>query len=343
MSILVTGATGFIGGEVVSVLLAAGHEVRTLARRDWAGPPHVPLRHRFFGRLPLDLPAGCLDGVEAVVHCAAVSDPSERRSRAVNVVGTLALARAARQAGARSFVFLSSQSARPDAASAYGRSKHEAERELLALEGLDVIVLRPGLVCGRGGLFGRMIGLVQRLPVVPVLAGGALVQPILVDDLVRAIVRCLEEARALAGGVYSLGDPAGTTLREMLGLIAREVSPGASASWPCPRRLSPSPCARPRPCASLCRSTAPTSLAHARCSAWTRLATTSGWGCRGAPPPRSSTWPSHHGRRRDPAKGPPGRCSSAPAESAWSMPSPSRACRGWSWAAWSTPTREPAA
>ncbi|HEX5719796.1 MAG TPA: Gfo/Idh/MocA family oxidoreductase [Thermoanaerobaculia bacterium] len=226
MKILVTGATGFIGSEAVSTFLAAGHEVRALARRDWSGPPHVPLRQRFFGRLPLDLPAGCLDGAGAVVHCAAVSDPDERRSRAVNVLGTLALARAAREAGVRTLVFLSSQSARPDAASAYGKSKHEAERELLALDGLDVIVLRPGLVCGRGGLFGRMVGLVRGLPVVPVLTGGALVQPILVDDLVRAILRCLEEPQGLAGGIYSLGDPEGTTLRSMLDLIARAVVPG---------------------------------------------------------------------------------------------------------------------
>jgi nucleoside-diphosphate-sugar epimerase/predicted dehydrogenase len=225
MRILVTGAAGFIGGEVVSAALATGHEVQTLARRDWTGPPHVPLRHRFFGRLPLDLPAGCLEGADAVVHCAAVSDPSERRSHAVNVVGTLALASAAREAGARTFVFLSSQSARPDTASPYGRSKHEAERQLLLLQGLEVVVLRPGLVCGPGGLFGRMAGLVRSLPAVPVLAGGSIVQPILVDDLTRAILCCLEESRHLAGGVYGLGEEPGTTLRGMLGLIAREVAP----------------------------------------------------------------------------------------------------------------------
>jgi nucleoside-diphosphate-sugar epimerase/predicted dehydrogenase len=225
MRILVTGAAGFIGSEVVAAALAAGHEVRTLARRDWSGPPHVPPRQRFFGRLPLDLPAGCLDGADAVVHCAAVSDPSERRSHAVNVVGTLALAHASRQGGVRTLVFLSSQSARPDTASPYGRSKYEAERRLLLLEGIEVVVLRPGLVCGLGGLFGRMVGLVRSLPVVPVLSGGSIVQPILIDDLAGAILRCLEESRALAGGVYSLGEQAGATLRELLGVIASEVAP----------------------------------------------------------------------------------------------------------------------
>ncbi|HVT59292.1 MAG TPA: Gfo/Idh/MocA family oxidoreductase [Thermoanaerobaculia bacterium] len=225
MRILVTGATGFIGSEVVSAALAAGHEVRSLARRDWTGPPHVPLRHRFFGRLPLDLPAECLEGADAVVHCAAVSDPSERRSHAVNVVGTLALARAAQEAGTRTLVFLSSQSARPDSASPYGKSKHEAERQLLLLQGLEVVVLRPGLVCGLGGLFGRMVGLVRGLPAVPVLAGGSIVQPVLVDDLVRAILGCLEESRVLAGKVYCIGEEEGTTLRRMLGLIGNEVAP----------------------------------------------------------------------------------------------------------------------
>ncbi|MGH9363242.1 MAG: NAD-dependent epimerase/dehydratase family protein, partial [Thermoanaerobaculia bacterium] len=231
---MVSGATGFIGSEVAAASLAVGHEVHALARRDWPGAPPVPRRGRFFGRLPFDLPAGCLEGVETVVHCAAVSDPSERRSHAVNFLGTLELARAARAAGTAAFVFLSSQSARPDTASPYGRSKHAAEQGLLTLDGLRVIVLRPGLVCGRGGLFGRMVRLVERLPAVPVLVGSSPVQPILVGDLVAAILRCLEAPGESAERVYSLGTSEPTTLRELLRLIAREVSPGGKPLVPIP-------------------------------------------------------------------------------------------------------------
>ena len=67
--------------------------------------------------------------------------------------------------------------------------------KLSSSAGIETIVLRPGLVYGPGsrGLYGRMRGMVERLPVLPLLGGGAApVQPIHVDDLCRAILRALE-------------------------------------------------------------------------------------------------------------------------------------------------------
>jgi nucleoside-diphosphate-sugar epimerase/predicted dehydrogenase len=222
---LVTGATGFIGSRFADLALEKGHTVHTLTRTDWSDTPAVPLADRYFGALPNQIPAEAFYGVDVVVHCAAATEADERASFAVNVTGTINLTHAAlANGGARTFIFLSSQSAQPDATSVYGRSKYAAERALLNLSGLDVIILRPGLVCGPGGrgLFQKMCNLVEKLPVIPLLGGGsAIVQPIHVDDLCAAIFECAIRSKDLAGSTLNVGDPTGISLSDFLQMIAK--------------------------------------------------------------------------------------------------------------------------
>src|SRR6185369_12466741 len=128
------------------------------------------------------------------------------------------IAELAAQAGARAFVFLSTQSAAPDAPSAYGRTKHAAEEALLArfADGpLAVVILRLGIVTGPGtrGMYPRLARLARRWPILPVVGGDAVVQPIHVDDLAPAILRCLGDAQDLRGRVLRLGSPEGVRLR----------------------------------------------------------------------------------------------------------------------------------
>ncbi|MGH2524485.1 MAG: NAD-dependent epimerase/dehydratase family protein, partial [Anaerolineales bacterium] len=220
---LITGATGFIGSRLAARAMEQCYAVKTLTRSDWDGQPAVPLAQRYFGSLPGPIPVESFQGVEVVVHCAAEVENKPRSAEAVNVEGTRRLAELARQNGARTFIFLSSQSARPDALSAYGRTKHAAEQLLLNLDGLNVIILRPGLVTGPGsrGLFQRMSNMVRALPVVPLLAGGrSIVQPIHVDDLCNAILRCCERADGLNKAVLHLGDAQGVSLAEFLQTVA---------------------------------------------------------------------------------------------------------------------------
>lgn len=170
--ILITGATGFLGRAVLGRLGRSPGRVRAAVRRDFggwvAGVEGV--------RAP-DLAedadwSAALAGVDAVVHCAArvhvlretAEDPLAA-FRAVNVDGTLALARQAAAAGVRRFVFVSSigvngaethgRGFRHDDAPAphspYAVSKWEAEQGLWALAaetGLEVVVIRPPLITG---------------------------------------------------------------------------------------------------------------------------------------------------------------------------------------------------
>ena len=230
LRLVVTGASGFIGSRLVTAALAGGADVRTFSRSVTGVPAAVPGTHRFLGSLPDDIPAGLFDGVDVVVHCAAWVAGASAEADAVNVRGTLRLAEAAAQAGARAFIFLSTQSARAAAPSEYGRTKYAAEQALasrFADSRLDVVVLRLGLVTGPGtrGLYARLATLARRWPLLPVVGAHAIVQPIHVDDLSRALLRCARESGELRGRVLHLGAPHGIPLARFLAVLS-EVRSG---------------------------------------------------------------------------------------------------------------------
>lgn len=166
MNILVTGATGKVGSRLAQRLVQHGHTVHALvrdpARATDLSAHGIPL---ITGDLmqPDSLPAA-VSGVQAVVHCAAFfrgATPEE--AHAVNNQGTQHLAQAARAAGVGRFVFTSTglvygpnggvPAHEDDACApidAYPQSKLAAERLLLAIDGLDVRILRLPFVYGDG-------------------------------------------------------------------------------------------------------------------------------------------------------------------------------------------------
>lgn len=104
--------------------------------------------------------------VETVIHCAYDFEPGALMK---NIQGTIAIAEAARNQGVQRQIFISSLSARPDAVTEYGKAKYEIERYFLQHGG---IVIRPGTVMGEGGVFGRIIELMKKYPVLPLPNGG---------------------------------------------------------------------------------------------------------------------------------------------------------------------------
>ncbi len=213
MTVLVTGASGFLGRATAAAVHDAGHAVRTFQRR----PSGVPGVDDVLGTVT---DAGALEraveGVDAVVHLAAkvslAGDPAEFVR--VNVDGTRALLGAARAAGARRFVFVSSPSvahtgsslagvgadvAEPARARGeYARTKAAAERLALAADtpGFAVVAVRPHLVWGPGDtqLVGRIVERARagRLPLLD--SGAALIDTLYVDNAASAMVAALEHA-----------------------------------------------------------------------------------------------------------------------------------------------------
>lgn len=176
MLIALTGATGFIGQYLLRELPKRGHRVRVLLRQPVA--VSVYAGSAVIGDLarPRNMSAA-LEGVDAVIHSAglahAMSGIPEDDYRSINTEATVGLARAARRAGSKRFVFLSSiraqcgptadavqtEAADPRPTDAYGRSKLAAERALAELD-LDWVALRLVLVYGTG-VKGNMAQLIQ--------------------------------------------------------------------------------------------------------------------------------------------------------------------------------------
>ena len=147
-TLAVTGGTGFVGGHLLRVARAAGYEVRALTR-GWR-PPQDGMEW-IEGALdrPESLAALCA-GADAIVHIAGLINAATRAGfETVNVVGTLAMIDAARAAGVRRFIHISSLAAREPELSDYGWSKAKAER-VVAASGLDWTILRPPAIYGPG-------------------------------------------------------------------------------------------------------------------------------------------------------------------------------------------------
>ncbi len=230
-TILVTGASGFVGSHTVPTLLAAGHRVVALCRTEISGETVV-------GRLPvaqrasvevrigdLTRPATlgpALAGVDAVVHLVALPRDFNGGAdlRLVNTEGTRAVVVAMGSAGVRRLVHMGAMGVTDDPSLHYASSKAKAE-SLVRASGLDWTILKPSLQFGEGdGFFNIVAGLVRISPgIVPVPGdGSARFQPIHVDDVATVVVRALADPSTV-GGEFELGGPRYWTYRE----ITREV------------------------------------------------------------------------------------------------------------------------
>ncbi len=220
-TILVTGATGFIGRRLCPALLDTGYEVRAMTRRpeEYDGPgTAVGADVQDADTLP-----AALEGIDVayyLVHSLDSADFEQRDARAAETFG-----KAAARAGVRQIVYLGGLGAEGTDLSAHLRSRREVEG-LLGAGGVPVTVLRAGIVVGRGGISWELTRqLVKNLPamIVPRWVS-TLTQPIAVDDVIRYLVGVAGQDEAF-GEIYEIGGPEQMTYLEMLE-VASEVSTG---------------------------------------------------------------------------------------------------------------------
>jgi uncharacterized protein YbjT (DUF2867 family) len=211
-TVLVTGATGFVGKRLVPELIERGHEVKAMTRNpdDYDGPGHG-----VYGDVhdPGTL-AEALDGVDVAVYLVHSLDDDDFERKDAEAARGFGLAAAA--VGVRQIVYLGGLGEEDGTLSAHLRSRREVEK-LLGDSGVPVTVLRAAIVVGVGGISWEITRqLVKNLPamVVPKWAS-TLSQPIGIDDVVRYLAGVIDNDEAM-GRVFEIGGADQVSYVEML-------------------------------------------------------------------------------------------------------------------------------
>lgn len=261
MKVLLTGHRGYIGSVMTPMLLAAGHEVlgidADLYRRCLFAAAGEPTEVPSIIKDIRDVEARDLEGVDAVIHLAALSndplsDLNPELTYAINYRASVRLAQLAKQAGVGRFVFASScsnygktegdalidENGKLAPVSAYGESKVMAERDLASLcdDDFCVVVLRPATAYGVSPkhrfdiVLNNLVAWGMTKKVILLKSDGTPIRPIVhIEDISRAFIAALEAPSELVRGeALNVGQTAHNyTVREIAEIVS-EVVPGCS-------------------------------------------------------------------------------------------------------------------
>ncbi len=262
MRILVTGHHGYIGSVTVPALVAAGHDVVGADTRFYEGCDLyngvAPAEDR---RVDVrDLTAADLDGFDAVVHLAALSnDPlgdfAPELTAEINYAATLSVARAAREAGVERFVFASScsmygtqgtgapvdEDAPQQPLTAYAESKVRSERELalLATDDFSPIFMRNATAYGASPrlrldiVLNNLVGWAVTTGSVKIMSDGTPWRPLVhVQDIAAATATLVGAPRQLVHGkAFNIGGSEENYQVRELGEIVHETVPGCTVEY----------------------------------------------------------------------------------------------------------------
>ena len=259
MTIVVTGANGFVGSHLCRALQRKGMAYRAVVREGAQASPGTA----DLVRLPsLDAHTDwttALQGATTVIHLAArvhqVQDTSAdplQAFRATNLHATLQLARCAQKMGVQRFIFVSTVKVlgeetapgRPFHASdpaqpqdAYATSKHEAEQALRALVAggsMELVIVRPPLVYGPGvrANFASLVRVVRRGIPLPLACAHNLCSLVGIDNLVSLLLRCTQHADA-GGQNFLVSDGHDLSTPDLVRQLATALGQPARL-WPVP-------------------------------------------------------------------------------------------------------------
>ncbi|WP_437895573.1 SDR family oxidoreductase [Sorangium sp. So ce124] len=234
-TVLVLGGTGLTGRRLVNVLLQEGFLVRCAVRNLDAARARLPaaaelVRGDIADRASIEEAAR---GCEAVFNCVHTLSPQKGAAPGETFVDTEVrglenVVAACRLHGVRRVLYVTFLGITPDTRSIWARGRWKAEQMLLG-SGLDVTILRPGQIVGRGGFgFETTLANARRRVALILGSGRNRMQNIALDDLVHYLVRSLDEPRTF-GRAFDVGGDVAFTTDEMVDVAARVL--GRRPPW----------------------------------------------------------------------------------------------------------------
>ncbi len=223
MNIFIAGATGFVGGHLVSDLLSRGRKVRCLVRSEKKGTL-LAARGAEVVRGDITSPetlSGILGPDDFVVHLVGIiEEKGSATFRAIHVGGTSNIVAEARRAGVKHFFYQSALGADKNSWSGYLKTKAEAE-EIVKQSGLNYTIFRPSLIIGPwDGFTKKMLDMIRLSPVIPIPGeGSAKFQPIYIKDWLGCINKVIDSPSSYLSA-FDIGGPEQLTYKEIIEALA---------------------------------------------------------------------------------------------------------------------------
>ncbi|MDO8661109.1 MAG: NAD-dependent epimerase/dehydratase family protein [Candidatus Woesearchaeota archaeon] len=225
--ILITGATGFIGKYLVRQLLNKKEEVVCFVRATENGSFLKQLGAKIIygditSKNSVEQAFEFFPNISEIIHLAALiksTDPKEYQQ--MNVVGTKNVVEVAQEHNIKKIMFLSTDFVIYPGSNPYRDTKLEAEN-ILKASSLNYTVLRPTPVYGVGDdkNFDSVFALVKKYPIIPAIT--CVMQPVHVEDVVSAIIKCLRSPKTVRRE-YNLPGGSVVSFAQILKLIAKHM------------------------------------------------------------------------------------------------------------------------
>jgi nucleoside-diphosphate-sugar epimerase len=213
--VLITGARGFIAKNTARILKEAGCFIIGTSRNPAPLSHYDEVIHGILGKPLKDVFQN--HKLDAIIHCAFDKEDTDNIK---NAEGTYIWAEQAEKNHVELQIFVSSLSADDSALAPYGRKKYEVEQWFLKH---NHIIFRPGLVVGSGGLFGRIVTMVKKSPVIPLIDRGKTLTYFTDINILSEIVRdtIFKENRVTRSKIWNLQQEAPVYFGAILKGIAK--------------------------------------------------------------------------------------------------------------------------
>ncbi len=210
-TIIITGATGFIGSHLVTHFATRGWKIIALVRT--APEKTLPAVSYVQYDLKNSLENHIFSGADFLVHCAYIKDEVH-----FNIEGAKRLLAASRSYALKRNIFISSISSHENALSNYGKQKFLCEK---LFGSITDTVVRPGLVLGNGGLFQRMSEYIKKGRRIPLISGGYQpIQTVWINDLLLALEKILVSN---IHGTFTIAHPEVVLYKEFYKSLSRKL------------------------------------------------------------------------------------------------------------------------